>query len=141
MSDKTKILVIDDDYDQVDAVRVVLESAGYEVVVAYDAKEGVQKAETERPDLIILDIMMPEGTQGFHFVWEIRQYEEEYFQKIPIVVLSAIHDKTDLRFYPDSSDGTYQAGEYLPVQEFLDKPARPDELLKTVKRILSTSKK
>jgi CheY-like chemotaxis protein len=138
MSGTNTILVVDDDPDQVDAVRIVLENEDYRVVAAYDAEEALSRAETERPDLIILDIMMPEGTEGFHFVWKLRQQRSEYFQKVPIVVLTAIHSKTALRFYPDSSDGTYQAGEYLPVQDFVDKPVRPAELVRTVRRLLAT---
>lgn len=139
MSSEPKILVVDDDRDQVDAMRIVLESRLYDVVIAYDADEAMQKVESERPDLIFLDIMMPEGTEGFHFVWKLRRLEGDYFLNVPIVVLTAIHDKTELRFYPDSSDGTYKAGEFLPVQEFLDKPASPDQLLEAAERILTAA--
>ena len=141
MSSGPKILVVEDDRDQVDAMRIVLESKLYDVVVAYSADEGIQKVESERPDLILLDIMMPEGTEGFHFVWKLRRLQGDYFQNVPIVVLTAIHDKTELRFYPDSSDGTYKAGEFLPVQEFLDKPASPDQLLEAVERILAAARR
>ncbi len=141
MSSGAKILIVEDDRDQVDAMRIILESRPYEVVVAYNADEAMQKVESERPDLILLDVMMPEGTEGFHFVWKLRRLEEDYFRNVPIVVLTAIHDKTELRFYPDSADGTYKAGEFLPVQEFLDKPASPNRLLETVERILATARR
>jgi len=51
----------------------------------------------------------------------------------PIIMLTGIHNHTELRFYPESTDGTYQAGEYLPVQAFLDKPIDPEKLLQAVK--------
>jgi CheY-like chemotaxis protein len=140
MSSKAKILIVDDDHDQVDAMRIILESKLYDVVAAYSAEEGMQKLEAERPDLILLDVMMPEGTEGFHFVWKLRRLDDDYFRNVPIVVLTAIHDKTQLRFYPDSTDGTYKAGEFLPVQDFLDKPASPDRLLQTVERVLATAR-
>jgi CheY-like chemotaxis protein len=137
MSEPAKILMVDDDRDLVTTLRVVLEQGGYRVVSAPDAEQGMARAEGERPDLILLDIMMPNATEGFHFVWRLRRREEPYFQKVPIVVLSAIHEKTDIRFYPDTGDGTYRAGEFLPVQDFLDKPVDPAQLLERIGRVLA----
>jgi CheY-like chemotaxis protein len=95
---------------------------------------------SEKPDLILLDVMMPSATEGFHFVWKLRNLEGEYFRTVPVIVLTAIHERTELRFYPDSSDGTYRAGEYLPVQDFLDKPVEPSRLLACVDKVLSASR-
>ena len=128
--------MVDDDRDLVATLRIVLEGAGYRVVSAPDAVQGMATAADERPDLILLDIMMPNATEGFHFVWKLRRREELYFQKVPIVVLSAIHETTDLRFYPDSGDGTYRAGEFLPIQDFVDKPLDPARLLERIGRVL-----
>ena len=136
MSKPVTILVVDDDRDLVATLRLVLEGAGYRVVSAPDAVQGMTTAADERPDLILLDIMMPNATEGFHFVWKLRRREEPYFQKVPIVVLSAIHETTDLRFYPDSGDGTYRAGEFLPIQDFVDKPLDPARLLERIGRVL-----
>jgi len=141
MSKGTKILVVDDDVDLVETIRLVLESKGYQVVGANDAQQAFEKTKSERPDLILLDIMMPHGTEGFHFVWNLRQQEEDYFRSVPIIVLSAIHEKTDLRFYPDSGDATYKAGEYLPVQDFVDKPVDPGRLLERVDKVLTAWQK
>jgi CheY-like chemotaxis protein len=136
MSKPVTILVVDDDRDLVATLRMVLEGAGYRVVSAPDAVLGMATAADERPDLILLDIMMPNATEGFHFVWKLRRREEPYFQKVPIVVLSAIHETTELRFYPDSGDGTYRAGEFLPIQDFVDKPLDPARLLERIGRVL-----
>lgn len=136
MSSGTKILIVDDDKDLVVALRVALESKGYRVASAHDLPAGLEAAAAERPDCIVLDIMMPHSTEGFHFVWRMRQQGEAYFKNVPIIVLSAIHEKTELRFYPDSSDGTYQAGEFLPVQDFVDKPVDPALLLERIDRAL-----
>jgi CheY-like chemotaxis protein len=137
MSEPAKILMVDDDRDLVTTLGMVLEHAGYRVVSAPDAEQGMVQAEAERPDLILLDIMMPNATEGFHFVWKLRRRTEAYFQKVPVVVLSAIHSTTDLRFYPDSGDGTYRAGEFLPVQDFVDKPVDPTQLLERIGRALA----
>ncbi|MCJ7441530.1 MAG: response regulator [Thermoanaerobaculaceae bacterium] len=137
---KVKILTVDDDRDLVEALRIVLESGGYDVVAAHDAETGLEKVRSERPDLVLLDVMMPSATEGFHFVWKLRNLEGEYYRAVPVILLTAIHEKTELRFYPDSGDGTYKAGEYLPVQDFVDKPVEPKDLLERVERVLSASK-
>ena len=136
MSQAAKILVVDDDKDLVAVLRVAIESRGHRVVAAYDAESGLRTADDERPDCIVLDVMMPNATEGFHFVWRLRQMDEPYFKNVPILMLTAIHERTNLRFYPDSGDGTYQAGEYLPVQDFVDKPVDPEALLGRIDRAL-----
>ena len=138
---RAKILTVDDDRDLVETLRIVLESGGYEAVAAYDAEAGLEMVRSERPDLVLLDVMMPNATEGFHFVWKLRNLEGEYFRSVPVIVLTAIHEKTELRFYPDSANGTYKAGEYLPVQDLVDKPVDPGNLLERVERVLSASRK
>ena len=137
---RAKILAVDDDRDLVETLRIVLESGGYEMCAAHDAEAGLGKVRSERPDLILLDVMMPEATEGFHFVWKLRNLDEDYFRRVPVIVLTAIHDRTDLRFYPESGDGTYGAGEFLPVQDFMDKPVDPDALLERIERVLAASR-
>lgn len=134
-SDK-KVLVVDDDPDIVDYLRHILEKHAYNVVAAADAEEAMHKVETEKPDLIILDIMMPKGTEGFHFTWRLRARSEPEYRNIPIIVLTAIHDTTNLKFYPDARDGVYGPGEFLPVEGFLDKPVGEEDLLQEVERVL-----
>jgi CheY-like chemotaxis protein len=136
MSQEARVLLVDDDADLREILRVVLEGAGYIPILAASGPQGLEAADRERPDLILLDVMMPEGTEGFHVVWKLRNLEDPYFKTVPIVILTAIHQQTDLRFYPDAGDGTYGAGEYLPVQGFVDKPVSPEALLKEVERVL-----
>ena len=132
-----KILVVDDDPDIVEAMRLVLEGKAHEVEAAGSAEEAEAKVAAFRPDLILLDIMMPEGTEGFQFVWKLRNQMPDEVKDTPIVVLSAIHSRVDLRFYPEESDGTYEPGEFLPVQGFIDKPAAPHELVSRVSEVLA----
>ncbi len=135
-----KVLAVDDDRDLVEVLRLVLEGGGYEVLSAYDAPTGLAAVRAEKPDLILLDVMMPTSTEGFHFVWNLRRMEGDYFRNVPVIMLTAIHERTELRFYPESADGTYRAGEFLPVQDFVDKPVEPAHLLQRVERVLSASR-
>mgnify|MGYP000892273567 CR=1 FL=1 len=136
MPDGHKILIVDDDPDQVDSTRLILESNGYDVVVAYDARQAFETALAEKPDLIVLDIMMPDGTEGFQLVSRLRNELPEEQANVPIIIVSAIHDYTTLRLYPDQSDTTYAPGEYLDAQGFIDKPAEPRQLLGKVAELL-----
>jgi CheY-like chemotaxis protein len=141
MAPKPRILLVDDDRELVRVLTIVLKEAGFEVTPAYDAAQALATADTARPDLIVLDVMMPEGTEGFHVVWHLRRHPGPYFQSVPIIILTAIHGTTPLRFYPDSGDGTYSAGEYLPVQGFVDKPVEPAALVQEVQRVLGAVRK
>jgi len=136
VADRAKILVVEDDPDMAETIRIILESKEYQVVHAASREDGLAKVKAESPDLILLDVMMPEGTEGFHFVWELRRDPEPRYRDIPILVVTAIHGTTELRFYPDQSDGTYEPGAYLPVQDFVDKPVKPSDLLERVERLL-----
>lgn len=130
------ILIVEDDADTLETLRLVLEKEGYRVLTASGPKQGAEAVHAERPDLILLDVMMPTGTEGFHFVWNLRRDPDGSVRDVPIVVVSAIHQTTPLRLYPDQSDSEYAPGEYLPVQGFLDKPVSFDKLLSTVAEVL-----
>jgi CheY-like chemotaxis protein len=126
------ILVIDDDPDMVLASRLCLEGAGHHVLEAHTGGEGLQKIKAEKPDLIILDVMMDTATEGFQLALKLRSREPdaEYaaYSKIPILMLTAIHTTTPLRFGPEK--------DYLPVDDFVDKPIDPDVLVRKVEALL-----
>jgi CheY-like chemotaxis protein len=132
-----KVLVVEDDPDAAETLQIVLEDEGCKVLRALDAQDGLDKAKAEKPDVILLDIMMPSGTEGFHFVWSLRKDPDKQTAAIPIIVLTAIHGTTRFRFYPDQSDTVYGPGEFLPVQAFLDKPAASDQLKAKILEVLS----
>ncbi len=123
-----KILIIDDDPDFVLALRVPLEARGFAVEEAGSAEEGIQKVLSVRPDLVILDVMMPAGYEGFDVARAIR--EQHGLKDLPIVILTSLHDKHQVpyRFAPDET--------YLPVDVFLDKPVKAEALVKTVEDLL-----
>jgi len=124
-----KILVIDDDPDVLLAMRLPLERAGFEVIDALNEDEGLERAKTLLPDLIILDVMMGTHTAGFQLAQELHGPEApEALRRIPIVMVTAVHQTTPLRFRPDS--------DYLPVEAFLEKPVDPRRLLEEVHKLL-----
>ena len=131
-----KILVIDDDPDIVTAVRMTLESAGYQVISASTGHEGLEKVKSEIPDLIILDVMMETHTAGFQLAIKLHSpdpaSEWRQFKNIPILMLTAIHSTTPLRYERDI--------DYLPVELFVDKPIDPEDLLGKVKWIFERQK-
>lgn len=133
---KKKILVVDDDADIAESTRIILEDKGYLVILASNPAEGWQRVMSDRPDLILLDVMMPMGTEGFHFVWNLRKQSDKKLSETPVAIISSIHATTDMQLYPKESDQAYGEGEYLPVQKFLDKPIHPDDLLRAVKELL-----
>lgn len=136
-----KILLVDDDMDTLRLVGLMLQRQGYEIRAANNGPQAITLAEQDLPDLILLDVMMPDGTEGFQFVWKLRNEFPAELADTPIIVLSAIHGTTKLRFYPEQSDGTYRSGEFLPVQGFIDKPAEPEMLLKRIEQVLQMWRK
>ncbi len=131
-----RILIIDDDPDIVLAIRMSLEVEGYEVIEANSGAQGIDMIKAERPDLIILDVMMETKTEGFQMALKLHSPDptSEFveFKDIPILMLTAIHSTTPLRFEPDI--------DYLPVELFVDKPIELEDLVGKVEWMLSQKK-
>ena len=127
MERKAKILVVDDDPDFVAATKVVLESKPYEVIVAYDGDEGLEKAKEERPDLIILDIIMP-VKDGFVVCEQLKK--DPHLSSIPVLMLTAFGEKVG------ETSLALSQGLTLEAEDFIDKPIAPAELLIRVERLL-----
>lgn len=130
-----KILIVDDDRDLVASLSQVLRAHGYDVAAAYSGADGLKALLAERPDLVILDVMMETDTAGFEAADVIRSRREtsKYrdFRDIPIIILTAIDQVTNSRFSMDQADS------FLPgTNEFLTKPVDLDELLAKVGRAL-----
>jgi len=128
-----KILIVDDDQDQVNSLAHVLKSKGYDIAEAYNGAQCLKKLAEEKPDLIILDIMMDSDTEGFEVANQIRsnrptsKYRD--YKNIPIIMLTAINQVTNSRFSLDMEES------FLPgVEDFLTKPVNFDELLKVVQK-------
>ena len=126
-----KILIIDDDVDIVDAIKMVLEANDYQVAAYYDMENVVDRVKSEKPDLLILDVMFPENPSGgFEMARTI--HEHEAFKNLPVMILSAINEKFKLGFSGADIDP-----EFMPVDQFLEKPVDTDDLVKKIKQILA----
>jgi len=130
MAKKAKILLIDDDVDFVEATKIVLESKPYEVVVAYEGEEGLRKAREEKPDLVILDVIMP-VKDGFTAAEQLKRDPE--LNKTPVLMLTAFAEKGGETTIATSRGLTLEAEDYI------DKPVSPEELLKRVEKLLKTA--
>jgi CheY-like chemotaxis protein len=130
-----KILIIDDDPDIVEAMKIILESKGYKIDSANNGTSGLKKIKENKPDLIILDVMMADDTEGFRVANKLKSKDpkSEYkeFINIPVIMITAINDTSEIKYSLQDDK------EYVPVDEWLDKPVHPDKLLKTVGNLLN----
>jgi two-component system alkaline phosphatase synthesis response regulator PhoP len=125
--DKKRVLVVDDEPDFVAVVKVYLEKAGFQVEVAYDGVEGLEKVKVNPPDCIVLDVMMPEK-DGYSVCRELK--EDDAYKDIPIVLLTAVGSKVTTTTYSHYDGMSTEADDYLP------KPASAEEITESVKRLL-----
>ncbi|UCD39213.1 MAG: response regulator [Fidelibacterota bacterium] len=127
-----KVLVIDDDQAFLDAMQTILESASYQFVSALDPKTGLEKVKSEKPDIILLDIMMDTLFDGFSLCHTLKG-DKEYraFHKTPIIFVSAVKEIAGSRFAFDTS----AYGQKGP-DDYLDKPIEPQTLLGRIERLL-----
>lgn len=118
------ILVIDDDNDYVESVVNLLEAKGYDVASASNGTEGVAKAKSKKPDLILLDVMMTTRDEGFNVARELN--EVDGLKETPVIMCTGVRREMSLpfSFEPDET--------WLPVKQILEKPIKPDALLTAV---------
>ncbi len=119
-----KVLIIDDDSDFVEAISTLLEAKGYEVISAAEGKSGVSKAKEQLPGLILLDVMMTTKSEGFDVAKQLK--DDQRTKDIPVILVTGIKRDMNLPFgfEPDT--------DWLPVKAVLEKPVKPDVLLKAV---------
>jgi len=127
MEKRAKILLVDDDVDFVESTKIILESKPYEVIVAKDGDEGLRKARTEKPDLILLDVIMP-VKDGFTAAEQLKKDPE--LRQIPTLMLTAFAEKGKETSIPVSRGFT------LETEDYIDKPVSPEELLARVEKHL-----
>jgi len=129
MEKRSKILLVDDDPDVRQAISDVLESRDYQVVTARDGEEALEKLKGEKPDLMILDLLMPR-MDGFAVCRELQDPSWSEYKKMPVLVLTAVREGASRRRYQ------LETGQTLDVDDYLEKPIDIHILLERVARLL-----
>ncbi|NQT30961.1 MAG: response regulator [Deltaproteobacteria bacterium] len=124
-----KILVVDDDPDILEAISMILESQGYKVATARDGVEGLANLKAEKPDLLILDLLMPK-MDGFAVCKELQDPRWAKYKGIPILILTSVREEASRRRYE------LETGLELDVDDYVEKPVSPDTLLERVGRLI-----
>jgi len=122
-----RILIVDDDPDIVESVTMVLQKNNHEVLQAYGGVEGLEKAKKEKPDAIILDVMMPDK-DGYDVCKELKG--DANYKDIPILLLTAVVSQIPSTTY------THRMGMETEADDYVDKPVEPTELVRLVERLL-----
>ena len=129
-----KILVVDDDPDILDALAMILESQGYQVITTRDGAEGLASLKAEAPDLLILDLLMPK-MDGFAVCKELQDPRWAKYRKIPILILTSVREEASRRRYE------LETGLELDVDDYVEKPMSPDILLERVGKLIQRKQK
>ncbi|MHC4212041.1 MAG: response regulator [Planctomycetota bacterium] len=128
--ENAKILIVDDDQDLRESLAAILEGRDYLVSTAGGREEGMEKIRSDRPDLLLLDVMMSEWQDGFEMARELKGDSE--LKGLPILMLTGVKDKTGIDFKSAAGDETW-----CPVDGFLEKPVQPEVLMEQIEKLLS----
>ena len=123
------VLIIDDDSDFVEATSVLLEAKGFTVISAPNGAEGHAKAAAEKPDLLLLDVMMTYDSEGLDVATKLKQ--DPATRGIPVILITGIRRAMNLPFGFEADDDA------LPVKAVLEKPVKPELLLSTIEKALA----
>ena len=124
------ILIVDDDYDFLEINRLILERAGYRVVMAAEPKQALLRMEQQKPDLVMTDLMMTSIDSGFYFARTIK--EDPRYAGIPVIIATSVSSALGLDFRPRTSEDKAQ----MHVDAYFDKPIDPKKLLATIAELL-----
>jgi twitching motility two-component system response regulator PilH len=128
---KKKILTVDDEYQTREIIATILEENGYAPLTAKNGKEALKMMKEESPDLIVLDVLMPEKS-GIKLYRELKTTET--LKKIPVVICSGIARRTFLRTHIAPSQRNQE--KIMEPEGYMEKPVRPDALAKIIKELL-----
>ena len=129
MQKQAKILVVDDDPDIREAIRTVLEAHSHQVITAGDGEEGLGKLKEERPDLMILDLLMPR-MDGFAVLRELQDPRRSKYSNVPVLILTSVREDASRRRYE------LETGLELNFDDYVEKPLDPHTLVERVEKLL-----
>ena len=128
MAEKTRVLLVDDDPDFVEANKIVLEANGFEVISASSGAEGLQRIESDEPDVVVLDVMMESTDEGFAVAKKIR---DKLHSDVPVIMLTSVSKVTGYDYNPEEHP------DYFPVEMFMEKPVPPTILVNKIREVLA----
>ncbi len=135
-----KILIVDDEEDAISFISAVLQDNNYEYISAENGIKGLELAKKERPDLILLDLIMPEKS-GIMMFQELKKDQE--LRKIPVIVVSGASEVTGVDFknfifkhIEKDAESNEQSMAFFRPDDYIEKPINPDELIKAIKKTL-----
>ncbi len=129
-----KILVVDDDPDLREALKIILEQSGYQVITAQNGIEGLTSLKVDQPDLMILDLLMPK-MDGFSVLKEIESPGWLGSKDIPVIILTAVREEASRRRYE------LETGIELSTAYYVEKPINPNTLVEKVNRLIRSKQK
>ncbi len=125
------VLIVDDDPDFVHTTKIILESAGYETRTAANNDQALAQLEKEKPDIILLDVMMRTIGEGVWLGQKIKS--DERYGDIPILMITAVNKEPDAGSFTCDPNTD---GDFLPCDAFLEKPVEPEVMLREVARLI-----
>jgi DNA-binding response OmpR family regulator len=128
------ILAVDDDPDILETITLLLESRDYKVTTAKDGMEALEKLKAVKPDLMILDLLMPR-MDGFNVCKELQDTRWSRYRDMSIIILTSVHEEASRRRYE------LETGLQLDVDDYLEKPVKPEILIERVEMYLNKKKK
>jgi CheY-like chemotaxis protein len=123
-----KIVIIDDDPDIVESMKIVLDKEGYNVITAFNGKDGLEKIRASKPNLVLLDIMMTSKDEGFQVSYAMKA--DPALKDIPIVMITSVAQMTGFEFDKKKD------GDFIPADEYVEKPVKPKQLIEIVRKNL-----
>ena len=127
MQEKPSILIVDDDPDILDGILIILETQDYHLRTARDGVMCLELLAEEKPDLLILDLLMPR-MDGWGVIREVRS--QPHFSDMPIMVLTTVIEDASRRRYE------LETGVSMDIQAYIEKPAKPTQLLEQIEKHL-----
>ena len=132
MTERKRLMIIDDDPDFVAGIRAILDGAGYDTEVAYNPKEGFAALKARSHDLLLLDIMMGRGAEGVMMARKLRK--DPALKDLPILIITGIREQIAFMF-----PGQAVHPNFVALNELIEKPVEPDLLLERVKALLQAA--
>jgi DNA-binding response OmpR family regulator len=128
IAEKKRILLVDDDMDMLEQLRMQCEKLGYQTITAESQKEGEEVLQTEKPDLAIVDLMMEQEDSGFILSYKLKKK----YPEVPVIIVTGVTKETGMIFGLE----TEEEQNWIKADKYLEKGLRPDQLQREIKKLL-----